>query len=274
MLSHDRGLVLRTFPLRETSKIVSILGREHGKVRVVARGVRGKRNPAGASLESGNEIEFVFTLKPGRDLGNLREATLCRAWLSGSGRLETMAVGWAALEILERTLPDGASEEGLLSDVWSYLEALRDASERASAILLLYSFELQLLERFGLTPALDACRVCGTTPPAAVALDVLGGSWTCAACRVPGSRVVAVPAGAARVLRRLRDDPWQAAHVESDTATRREVGLVVHRLLTAHVERYRYPRALGLLKRLGDSRPPDGPEPHFEDLSHTIRRES
>jgi len=248
MLSQDRGLVLRTLPLRETSKIVSVLGREHGKLRLVARGVRGVRNPSGASLESGNEIEFVFTLKPGRDLGNLHEATLRRAWLTGSGRLDTMAVGWAALELLERAIPEGAGDEGLLTDAWSCLEALQHVGDRAGAVLLLYAFELRLLERFGLDPQLDACRVCGRSPRGSVALDVQGGSWTCSGCRLPGSRVLSVPADAAAMLLRLRDDPWQAAHMDSSRATRREVGLVVHRLLTAHVERYRYPRALALLK--------------------------
>jgi DNA repair protein RecO (recombination protein O) len=258
MLSHDRGLVLRTFPLRETSKIVSVLGREHGKLRLVARGARGPRNSSGASLESGNEIEFVFTLKPGRDLGHLREVSLARAWLSGSGRLERLAVGWAALELLERALPEGASEEGLLGDVWNYMEALQHAPERAAAILLLYAFELRLLERFGLTPALDTCGVCGKPPRGGVALDVQGGSGTCARCRVPGSRVVALPGRAAALLKRLRDDPWQAPHLESDIATRREVGVVVHQLLTAHVEGYRYPRALELLKRHADVATPGG----------------
>ncbi len=166
-----------------------------------------------------------------------------------------MAVGWAALELLERALPEGASEEGLLTDVWCYLEALEHATDRAGAVLLLYAFELRLLERFGLTPALDACRVCGNVPGGAVALDVQGGSWTCASCRVPGSRVVAVPAAAATVVGRLRKEPWQAAHVESSAVTRREVGLLVHRLLAAHVERYRYPRALGLLKRRAEFDP-------------------
>lgn len=265
MLSHDRGLVLRTFPLRETSKIVSILGREHGKVRLVARGVRGVRSPAGASLESGNEIEFVFSLKPGRDLGNLREVTLRRAWLAGSGRLATLAVGWAALELVERALPDGAREEGLLPDLWSYLEALQYTDDRAAAVLLFYAFELRLLERFGLDPALDVCRVCGRTPRGSVALDVQGGSWTCGNCRVPGSRVWSVPAAAAAVLVQLRDDPWQAAHLESTRSTRREVGLVVHRLLAAHVERYRYPRALALLKSVVGPTPPEDPPSEFVD---------
>ncbi|UCE04191.1 MAG: recombination protein O N-terminal domain-containing protein, partial [Candidatus Latescibacterota bacterium] len=38
MITHDRGLVLRTLPLRETSTIVTFLSRQNGKVRLVARG--------------------------------------------------------------------------------------------------------------------------------------------------------------------------------------------------------------------------------------------
>ena len=60
MIIQDRGLILRTWPLRETSRIVSAQTSGNGKVRLVARGVRGPRSRAGASLEPGNEVELVF----------------------------------------------------------------------------------------------------------------------------------------------------------------------------------------------------------------------
>src|SRR5262245_3984589 len=113
MIATDRGLVLRTYALRETSKIVCILGFEHGRLRFVAHGGRAARSRFGASLEPGNEIEVVYSLAPQRELGTLRETTLRRPWLAGTRQLETLATGWATLELLERLVPEGAGEPGL-----------------------------------------------------------------------------------------------------------------------------------------------------------------
>ena len=249
MLDADRGLVLRAIRLRETSTIVSILGRRHGKLRLVARGVRAPGSRVGASLESGNEVDFVFTLRPGRDLGNLREASLLRAWLGSLRRLEPLAVGWAALELLERVVPDGAPEDGLLGDTWCYLEALQAAPERSAAVLLFYAFELRLLERLGLRPGLDACRACGGGPAGTVMLDLGAASWVCTRCRPPGTPGLLLPEELVAMLRALQDHPWDAKDLRASARTRRSVGVVLHRLLGAHVERYRYPHALRLLRR-------------------------
>lgn len=260
MLARDRGLVLRVYRLRETSAIVCVLARQHGRVRLVARGVRAPRSRAGASLEPGNEIDFVFTQLPGRDLGSLREATLVRPWVAGLGRLEHLAVGWAGLEILERILPEGAPEDGLLDDAWCFFEALGRAADRTGAVLLFYAFELRLLERLGHAPELLACRVCGNESSAAGVLDADEGLWACDRCRPPGPRLLHIDASERDLVLALTRSPWEAAGLASEPATRRKAGRILHLLLSTHVERYRYPRALALLKKVdgdGDTMAPE-----------------
>jgi DNA repair protein RecO (recombination protein O) len=255
MLARDRGLVLRTLPLGETSRIASILGREHGKLRLVARGARLPRSRVGASLESGNQIEFVFSLLPGRDLGTLREAALERRWLVDLGRLEPLAVGWAVLELLERVVPDGAPEDGILDEACAALEALRTSLDRTGCVLLFYAFELRLLDRLGLAPDLEACRVCRKPPETRVSFDLDEAAWCCIPCApsAAGARRLEVPAGAVRALARLREAPWQAVPSPPEPRTRRASGLLLHKLFASHVERYRYPRALRLLAAGGSS---------------------
>ncbi len=264
MLGRDRGLVLRILPLGETSLIVSVLAREHGRLRLVARGVRGPRGRAGASLEAGNEIDFVFSARPDRDLGTLREVVLVRPWLGGLRRLEAMAVGLAALELLEAGVPEGAAEEGLLDAAWSFLATLTRVRERASALMLFYAFELQLLARCGLAPELQACRACGGGPTAHVLLDALEASWICGRCAHPGAGPLGLrlPGAVVQVLQAMSLQPWEAGELETTLECRRLVGRTMHRLLTAHLERYHYPRAFAMLQKVDsrDERPEETPE--------------
>ena len=264
MLAADRGLVLRVFPLRETSAIVSVLGRSHGRLRLVGRGVRAPKSRAGASLESGNEVDFVFTLRPGRDLGNLREVTLVRPWIGALGRLEPMAVAWAALEILERVLPEGAPEEGILDEVLAFLAALQGSSDRAAAVLRFYGFELALLDRLGHAPELGACRLCAGPPSTGGELDAAEGIWVCSRCQPHSSRRLPLPPAAHELLLRLEADPEVAGLTSTTVEARRQVGRILHHLLALHLERYRYPRALGLLKKVDASVDTSPPEAEVE----------
>jgi DNA repair protein RecO (recombination protein O) len=248
MVIVDRGLILRTWPLRETSRIVAALTRETGKVRLVARGVRGPRSRVGANLEPGNEVELIFSLKPERDLGQLRETTLVQPWLTGSHRLDSMAAGWACLELLDRVVPEGAPGGGLLDITWDVLRALQGCDRRQAAVLHFYAFELALLRELGHEPQLSACRLCDSSSAQPMWLDVDSGSWSCDACHPPGSRSMRLTAAASQLLATLAAASWQAEGLESAAADRRSVGLALHRLLATHVERYRYPRSLQLLK--------------------------
>ncbi len=249
MIAQDRGLVLRVIPLGETSVIFSLLSREHGKLRLVARGVRAPRSRAGASLESGNEVEVVFDLRSGRDLGNMRESVLVRSWVGGLSRLEPMAVAWAAIEILERVIPEGAPEDGLLDTSSGYFAALHSTSDRAGALLLFYAFELKLLERLGHFPALDSCRVCGMEPAGVGVIDPQDGSLACAACG--GSRRgLHVQNEVLRLLLSMQAAPWEVAMLETSPEARRQVGRVLHQLLSYHLEMYRGPLALDLLRKV------------------------
>ena len=50
-LYRDAAIVLRTQKLGEADRIVTLLTRQHGKVRAVAKGVRRTRSRFGARLE-------------------------------------------------------------------------------------------------------------------------------------------------------------------------------------------------------------------------------
>jgi DNA repair protein RecO (recombination protein O) len=256
MIATDRGLVLRSYALGETSKIVCILGLEHGRLRLVAHGGRAARSRFGASLEPGNEVEIVYSQGPNRELGTLREASLRRAWLAGSRRLEPLAAGLAALELLDRLVPEGATEPGLGLETVAALTALRDSADRAGALHIFYAFEIRLLGRLGLRPTLAACAECDGVPgECSGVLDLEAGAFRCRQCAGSGPGRLGVSADLARLLAALaRLELTQVAALESSPRLRRQAGICLHRLLTAHLERYRYPRSLLLLKKVDDGR--------------------
>ena len=70
------ALVLRTFKLGETSKIVVLLTRERGKLRAVAKGARGRRPRYQSALEPLSEVRVSLHGRQGAELLRIGECEL------------------------------------------------------------------------------------------------------------------------------------------------------------------------------------------------------
>jgi DNA repair protein RecO (recombination protein O) len=71
-LYHDQGVVLRTHKLGEADRIVTLLTKDRGKVRAVAKGVRKTKSRFGGRLEPVSHVRLL--VYEGRDPGRLRPA--------------------------------------------------------------------------------------------------------------------------------------------------------------------------------------------------------
>ena len=60
------GVVLRTYKLGESDRIIVLLTEQHGKVRAVAKGVRKTKSKFGGRLEPMSHVQLL--LHEGRDL--------------------------------------------------------------------------------------------------------------------------------------------------------------------------------------------------------------
>ena len=75
-LVKSRGLVLKVHPLGETSKVVVCYTRDHGKVRLLAKGGRKGGSRLGASLEPFVVSGVVFYMRQGRELSLVSQADI------------------------------------------------------------------------------------------------------------------------------------------------------------------------------------------------------
>src|ERR1041385_657187 len=71
-LYRDEGIVLRTYKLGESDRIVSLFTRQRGKVRAVAKGVRTTKSRFGARLEPPSHVQALFY--EGRELDIVTQA--------------------------------------------------------------------------------------------------------------------------------------------------------------------------------------------------------
>src|ERR1700759_578637 len=68
---HGEAIVLRTWPFHEADLLVSLLTREQGRVKGVARHALKSRKRFGGSLEPATHVRAHYTERPKQDLVRL-----------------------------------------------------------------------------------------------------------------------------------------------------------------------------------------------------------
>ncbi len=230
-LYRDTGIVLRVQKLGEADRIITMLTRRHGKIRVVAKGVRRTRSRWGARLEPFNHVDVqCYT---GRTLDVVTQAQTVDAFAPAIvADWSAYSCGCAILETADRLV----SEEGEPSlRVYLLLlgatRALADGAREPA--LVLDAFLLRAMSHAGWAPSLSECARCATPGPHR-SFTVAGGGMVCPRCRPPGSVTPATETVA--LLSALLHGDWDTADA-SGTPTRREASGLVAAHLQWHLER-------------------------------------
>lgn len=136
------GYLLHHRPYRETGRILEVLVREHGRLTLFARGVRGPKARLAAALQPFQPLLLSFVL--GREAGQLTGAE-CLAPGPALPAANVMSAFYLNELLLKLTLRHDAAPE--LYDAYAVtLERLHEAGETEAA---LRQFELRLLGGVG-----------------------------------------------------------------------------------------------------------------------------
>lgn len=160
-LHRDDGIVLRAQKLGEADRVITLLTRQRGKLRLVAKGVRRTTSKFGARLEPFAHVDFQTFEQHNRALGMITQAETIAPY--GSAIVPDYArytAGTAMLETAER-LSDEEGESAL-QQYLLLLGALRalTAGEHAPG-LVLDAFILRSLAIAGYAPSFRDCAGCG-----------------------------------------------------------------------------------------------------------------
>lgn len=241
----DRAVVLRTYPFGESSAVAVLLMRTRGKVRLLAKGARGGKSPFAGNLRTGSVGEVVFYSREERGLQLLKEIEGSVPLESPLADLERLCLLQAALEIIDRSVVERSADERLFDLVESFMRLL---SRAADPWALFFAFEIGVLKLAGSFPSTRSCARCGRELEGeAFAVDPASGTVTCGACGARSARRLSSEAASALTLM----DRGGLEAVGSATLgarARKEIGEIVHRVFTSHMDGYRLPNALRLCK--------------------------
>ena len=184
MFITTKALVLRSVVYKESSRILTVLTADHGKLTVSARGAVRKNSRVAASVQPFALSDI--TLSKTRDRYVLTEAHVIEQFSELQNDLERMSLGAYFLELLEAVSDEDSPNPEVLSLGLNALHVLCRTKNIRPAALVKSAFELRLMCLAGYAPITDACSACGRLIEESSQLDLTGGVVYCADCSADG----------------------------------------------------------------------------------------
>ncbi|MDB4042531.1 DNA repair protein RecO [Methylophilaceae bacterium] len=134
--------VLHTYPFKETSLIVEIFSKVHGRISIVAKGARRPRSLVRGMLQSFQSLQATWSGQG--EMKTLHSIDWCDALLQIEG--DALICGFYINELLMRLLPKEDPHEKLFDFYHQTMELL---SMKNHLSVTLRRFELKLLQELG-----------------------------------------------------------------------------------------------------------------------------
>ena len=225
----DAAIVLRTHKLGESDRIITLLTRNHGKVRAVAKGVRKTTSRFGSRLEPATVVDVQ--LYQGRNLDTVTQAETIAPYGDPISQDYSAFTACAAmLETADRLCEDRDRVLAQFNLLAGALAAM--AQRQIPPYLVLDAYLIRAVATAGWTPSFINCAGCGAPGPHRF-FSVPSGGAVCPECRPPGA---SVPAPATvQLMEALLQGNWMAV-AATDDATRRQSSGYIAAYVQWHTE--------------------------------------
>jgi len=158
----DQAVCLSRRNYSETSQIITLFGREHGKIRALAKGSRRAKTKFSGGVDLLTAGEIMFTAPHSEsNLGLLTEFELTDAFSHLRSNLTAQYAALAGAEQLAALTEDLDPHPELYQAFYDFLRQLKLPDK---ALATLVQFELRLLTEVGLGPMWRQCCLCGGDP--------------------------------------------------------------------------------------------------------------
>lgn len=228
----SEAILIRSVAWSETSLVVTLYTRTHGKVSAVAKGARRLKSPFETALDLLAKSHVVFIEKSSDTLDILTEAKLIRRFRSGQKDLLSLYSGYYLAEIIHLLTQNHQPDEKLFDALDGALVKL-DEMERPAKVVL--KAELEFLTRLGHLPSFELCAGCGNAVESgrngSYLFGVEAGGVLCEGCLVGQQHILRVREDTIGFLRQVSNMPWPDWDWEIPPATRGEVRFVMEKFI-------------------------------------------
>jgi DNA repair protein RecO (recombination protein O) len=203
------GVVLRRQNLGEADRLTTVYTLHHGKLRLVAKGVRKLQSRKAGHLEPFTRVALLIAR--GRELDIITQAETIEDFDILRGDLERLGYASYLVELLDRfTVEEGEENRAQYRLLLESMHRLTEMDANPAAVILY--FELRLLELVGYRPELFQCVGCGAEiRPEDQYFTFLHGGVLCPRCAKGKNQLRSLSLPVLKVLRHFQRSHFEKA---------------------------------------------------------------
>ncbi len=233
MLVKWEGIVIRSVDYGESSKVLTVFTREHGKIGIMARGAKKPKSRLAAVSQLFTYGYYLCKKGPGTGMPDLSQGEIGDSF--ADLRQDLMKTAYAAyiVELLDRLTSEHEPNPylfQLLRLTLSYIDEGKDPE------ILCRIFESKMLIVAGIKPQLNACANCGEVREP-YAFSVAHGGLLCPVCLSHDPHPIAMTPAVWKLLRLFQlFDLERLGEIEVKDATRNQLKHVLRRFMEEHLD--------------------------------------
>ena len=238
------AIVIRTYPLRDTHKIITFYTPDFGRVKAVAYGVKSPKSKLSGRLELLNHGMLMFNHRENRDLQSLSGFELIEGFDGIRDDFARITYGCYLAELVDAIAAEGDANPEIFHLLQNTYHLLADIEDVA---MLARVFEIKFLDLAGYAPQLSQCANCGSNVTASATktqgtpvmlFSVRHGGMLCNNCQHRDTSAYSITPGSCELLKTLRKSELEKIdRIRASTRNHRELKLILSSFIRYHTER-------------------------------------
>ena len=176
MIERVEGIIIKDASYSETSKLLTLITKEHGIINLLAKGAKTLKSPLRSTTTKLTHGYFNIIYKESK-LSTLKEVDVIEYYKNIKKDINKISYATYILELVEQVIKQTNNEE--VFD--NLIASLKKIEEGFNPLVITNILELKCLDYLGVMPILDCCSVCGNENIITISADQ--GGYLCKNCR-------------------------------------------------------------------------------------------
>lgn len=176
MIESIEGIIISEKAYSETSKIITIITKEHGIINVLAKGAKTLKSSLRSTTTKLTHGYFNMVYKENK-LSTLKEVDVINYYKNIKKDINKISYATYIVELVEQVIKQVNNEEVY----GNLINALNKIEENLNPSIITNIIELKCLKYLGVMPIIDCCSKCGNTNIITISSDA--GGYLCKNCR-------------------------------------------------------------------------------------------
>ena len=176
MIETIEGIIIKETSYSETSKLITLITKEHGVINLLAKGAKTIKSPLRSGTTILTHAYFNIVYKESK-LSTLKEVNIINYYKNIKKDINKISYATYILELVEQVIKQTNNEEA-----FEILKSsLKKIEQNLNPLVITNILELKCLNYLGVMPILDKCAVCGNENIITISADQ--GGYLCKNCR-------------------------------------------------------------------------------------------